>query len=96
METLGGPHAVEQKQTNGPNGLSSVAQRGGGGAAAQEHSGRCRTGGARAACCKRSCQLVYPSALQGDKSPFLAHTAFMITPTLFKGALVELSIPGQR
>lgn len=29
MEALGGPHAVEQKQTNGLNGSSSVARRGG-------------------------------------------------------------------
>lgn len=29
METLGGPHAVEQKQTNGLGGESSVARRGG-------------------------------------------------------------------
>lgn len=54
METLGGPHAAEQKQTNGLSGASSVARRGEGGPKYTVHFNK---SGATVLCCNGGCEL---------------------------------------
>lgn len=60
---------------------------GGGGMAAQKHTGHLSNGGARAMCCNRGGKLANPLVLLGNKSHFLARFCLEITlcPFLTRG-----------